>query len=105
MMEEKNLEKSFHDDIVKTCNRMKKEAGCNPTHFLKNLSTLGGVQAAKIMIAKNSDAETFTRLWEKKKLSLSVEAQVIKSDYRELFTEEEIKICVKRLRDYGYLMS
>lgn len=104
-MEQMNLEESFHTNMVKACNKMKKEAGCNPTHFLKNLSTLGGVQAAKIMIAKNSDFETFTKLWEKKKLGLSVEAQVIKSDYRELFTEEEVKICVKRLRDYGYLMS
>ena len=102
-MENEELAKQFHNDLVKACNRMKKESGCNPTHFLKNLSTRGGVQAAKMMIAKNSDAETFTKLWENKKLGLSVEAHVIKSAYRELFTEEEVKICVKRLRDYGYL--
>lgn len=104
-MEELTLQDRFHQDIVKACNRMKKEAGCNPTHFMKNLSTVGGLQAAKMMIAKNSDAETFSKLWENKKLSLSIEAFVIKSDYRELFTEEEVKICVQRLRDYGYLAS
>jgi hypothetical protein len=45
----------------------------------------------------------FTSLWERKRLDLTVEAVILEeTKSHPLFTEEEIEICRKRLRGYGY---
>ena len=42
------------------------------------------------------------KLWEKGRLDLSVEAVMIKNEYRELFDSDVIKICEKKLKSCGY---
>ena len=46
----------------------------------------------------------FTTLWELKRLDLSVEAFVLRSEYAPLFTEEERGIARARLKEYGCLV-
>ena len=58
--------------------------------------------AAKQLIHTDTPSEGFTTLWELKRLDLSVEAHVIKSEYAELFTDNERQICLERLEAYGY---
>jgi hypothetical protein len=41
-------------------------------------------------------------LWENKRLDLSVEALVIRPEYHSLFSGEERKICIERLKEFGY---
>ncbi len=48
-------------------------------------------------------APGFTKLWERKRLDLTVEAVILdEPKWHPLFTPEEMEICRKRLRDYGY---
>jgi hypothetical protein len=46
--------------------------------------------------------EGFEKLWEKRRLDLSVETLVLNTDFKELFTEEERIIAKTRLAEYGY---
>lgn len=80
----------------------KKELGYNATRFLQLVSQLGGLQAAKKLISKDGGTYGFEILWEHKRLDLSVEALLLRPEYKELFTDEERQICMKRLIDFGY---
>ena len=80
----------------------KKECGYNAVRFLQLVSEKGGLAAAKQLINKPGGTDGFTTLWEHHRLDLSVEAHVLKSEYAELFTEEEKNICRNRLKEFGY---
>lgn len=97
-----NLEREFSNEMMNIYTTAKKECGYNATRFLQMLSTYGGLKAAKQLIHKDGGSEGFTTLWLSGRLDLSVEAHVIMPIYSELFSEEEIAICKKRLTDYGY---
>ena len=50
----------------------------------------------------NSVSTAYAALWERGRLDLTVEAMVLQSHrYHPLFTSDELKICEKRLREYG----
>lgn len=62
----------------------------------------GGYITAKYLIHTDNPSDGFTKLWELKRLDLSVEVHVLKSEYDSLFTDEERQICVNRLNEYDY---
>jgi hypothetical protein len=76
--------------------------GYNATYFVRMLSEQGGVATAKQLVTSSAPSEGFTKLWELKRLDISVEALVLKPDWRELFTADEIKRARERLEQYGY---
>lgn len=95
-------EKQFHQAMVEIYETAKIECGYNATRFLQLVGSKGGVAAAKQLICKPGGTEGFTTLWECGRLDLSVEAHVLKPEYRELFTDEERKLCIERLKEFGY---
>ena len=86
-------------DIYQTA---KRECGYNATRFMQMVAEKGGVIAAKQLISKPGGTDGFATLWECKRLDLSVEACVLKEEYKELFTDEERKMCKDRLKEFGY---
>ena len=96
------LEKRFEQDMISIYTTAKKECGYNAVRFLQLVSEKGGLAAAKQLINKPEGTDGFTTLWEHHRLDLSVEAHVLKSEYAELFTEEEKNICRTRLKEFGY---
>ena len=87
------LEKKFNADMHNIYIAAKKELGYNASRFMQLVSQKGGVQAAKQLIATDGGTYGFEILWEYKRLDLTVEAHVIKDEYKELFTEKEIDNC------------
>jgi len=98
----KALEDKFTADMQNIYLTAKRELGYNATRFLQLLSEKGGLQAAKILISKDGGTYGFEVLWEHKRLDLSVEAHVLKPEYKELFSDGEREACRKRLKDFGY---
>ena len=96
------LEKQFENEMLGIYRTAKKECGYNAVRFLQLVSEKGGLAAAKQLINKTGGTDGFTTLWEHHRLDLSVEAHVLKSEYAELFTEEEKNICRNRLKEFGY---
>ncbi|MDR0853996.1 MAG: hypothetical protein LBN34_06475 [Clostridiales Family XIII bacterium] len=85
-------------DGVKTC----KKLGYNPSYFLRMVDEMGGFEAAKTLINVDNPSTGFTKLWEMKRLDLSVEYCVLKSEYSALFSTEELKKCNDRLDAYNF---
>ncbi|MGO8184197.1 phospholipase D family protein [Rhizobium leguminosarum] len=77
--------------------------GYKPTEFRSMVERLGGVGAARQLLGKPGVSEGFTRLWELQRLDLTVEALVLKSEWRHLFTSEELNRARKRLVDMEYV--
>jgi hypothetical protein len=99
------LEKEFATEIY-TNIRKAKEIGYKPVMFDGMLGELGVLAASKMVIRDESHVKKgFIRLWELGSLGLSVEATIIQTKYKPLFTEEEIAICKKRLKAYKYLQD
>lgn len=95
------LEKRFHNDMIQIYVAAKK-LKCNASYFWQMVTEKGGYMTAKQLIYTEAPSEGFTKLWELKRLDLSVEAHVLKPEYHSLFTDEEQQICRDRLIEYGY---
>lgn len=96
------LEKQFNADMMNIYFTAKKELKYNATRFLQLISEKGGLQAAKILIVKDGGTYGFEVLWENGRLDLSIEAHVLKPEYKDFFTDEERKICQERLKKFGF---
>lgn len=97
-----DAEKRFNSDMQQIYIRAKKELKYNPSRFIQLVSEKGGLSAAKELIAKDGGTYGIEVLWEHKRLDLSVEAHVLKPEYRELFCDKEIEICRNRLMEFGF---
>ena len=97
------LENEFHEAMVNIYRRANNEANYNARIFLQMVSERGGLKAAKMLINSSTVSDGYTALWEKRRLDLTVEALVFETEkYHSLFTKDELAICAKRLKDYGY---
>lgn len=76
--------------------------GYRPTYFLRMVQELGGVEAARRLLANASVSEGFTRLWEIRRLDLTVEAFALKPEYQALFSDSERCCARQRLADLNY---
>lgn len=98
----RDLESEFHDAMVAIYNSAKRACGYNATRFLQVLSNKGGVQTARDLLSTDEVQYGFTELWECGRLDLTVEAHVLKPEFRELFTEVELRRAYQRLEELEY---
>lgn len=97
------LENRFHKEMINTYLEAKK-LKYNAAYFLQMVTDKGGYMAAKQLVHTDTPSEGFTKLWQLKRLDLSVEVLVLKPEYQSLFTNEERQICIDRLRKYEYIV-
>lgn len=87
----------FENELKEKSNIAKKECKYNPTYFNQMLAELGGVNTAKRLIEKaiktGNSSDGFTTLLLCNRLDLTMEASVIKEEFKDLFTLEEIDYC------------
>ena len=99
----KNLENKFNDAIENIYTRVRSETNYNPTQFRRMVNNHGGLQAARILINSNDVSSGYIKLWELKRLDLSIEAFIVKSSqFHDLFATKEIEDCKGRLQELGY---
>lgn len=94
------IKNQFHEAMV----NLYKEAakiGYRASQFIHMINENGGVETAHLLLAKDP-TEGFTKLWEKKRLDLSVEALVLKPQFASLFDDMERENARRRLAEYGY---
>ncbi len=83
--------------------REAKEIGYTPRIFHRMLCEKGAIETARQLINAPQPSDGYTRLWELGRLDLSVEAVVHENEeWHELFAEDELRRCKKRLADYRY---
>lgn len=96
------LENAFHDEMIRVYERAKKECHYTATRFMQMVIDHGGLAAAKMLLASPRISEGLTRLWQEKRLDISMEATVIREPWCRLFSPEELAVARKRLEDLGY---
>ena len=96
------LRRKFDEAMREVYTRARDEPGYNATYFVRMLSEHGGLATAQRLLAAPTASEGFTALWERQRLDLTVEAQVVQPKFAHLFTEEEIDVARQRLEDLGY---
>jgi len=73
-----------------------------PTLFLRMLNENGGYETAITLLSARNPSEGFTKLWELKRLDLSIEALVVESEWRASFPMELIVKSERLLQGSGY---
>jgi hypothetical protein len=96
------LRREFEKAMRDVYTRARDEAGYNATYFVRMLSEYGGLATAQRLLAAPTASEGFTALWERQRLDLTVEAQVVQPRFVILFTEEELDVARQRLDELGY---
>lgn len=101
-MEKTELETKFETELHKKIIETKILYGYNATAFTQMLQEKGGVNTAKTLIAKEMKgvlSDGFVKVaYELNRKDLTMEDSVIKEEYQNLFTEDEVEFC-KRLLD------
>ena len=82
--------------------RAKCDAGYDASRFLGMVSDKGGYEAARTLLHAPKVSDGYTALWERKRLDLTVEALILKSEWHDLFSDAERDIAHQRLIEYGY---
>lgn len=94
------IEFKFHSEMLLIYQLAKQECHYSARRYLAMLRRRGGVETAKRLLHSKKISEGYKTLKEYGRLDLTVEALVIKQEWRELFTMEEIQIATKRLKEY-----
>ena len=95
------IEKQFHQEMLRISDQAK-EFGYYPSYFLGMVREQGGLGAAKQLLKGDEMSGGLMRLWEQKRLDVSVEALVLGELWASLFTDEEIASARWRLEELGY---
>lgn len=98
------LEHEFENEMRKIYEQAV-ECGYRPTRFLQLISEKGAVETAKQLLYSSTYSEGLTKPWELKRLDISMEALVIKKPWSSLFTEEQLQVAKKRLKNLGFEIS
>lgn len=95
------LESQFDASLLaaaKECFRL----GYKPTEFMRMVHERGGVETVRTLLNKSTASPGFDRLWELKRLDLTVEAHILQTPWRPLFTPVERQKARDRLAAYQY---
>lgn len=85
-------------EAINECRRI----GYKPTGFMGMMTASSAFEAVRTLLTKRDPSEGFTTLWEKGRLDLTVEAIVLKPEWRGYFALPELETARRRLTDVGY---
>lgn len=98
----KQIEAAFTEAMFDIYRRAKAEAGYEAKIFVGMVVERGGLETARYLINAPNVSDGYTALWMRKRLDLTVEAVMLAEQWRPLFSPEERKISIARLKSYGY---
>ena len=97
----KDIERQFHVEMEGNY-RAAVEIGYRATRFWGMVIDHGALEAAKRLLREPEEQSGLTRLWELRRLDLSVEALVLQEPWDTLFSDEERQKARDRLDAHGY---
>lgn len=96
------LELEFHEAMIEIYRRALGEIGYNARYFVDMVSNEGGRETARYLLDTKEPSDGYVVLWEKGRLDLSVEAEVLRPRWHDLFSDEQRAVAIRRLRDYHF---
>ena len=103
-VERSEAERQFDHAMWQTFEQSVK-AGYQPSYFLRSVKRYGGMETARRLLAKDGLSKGFDALRKVGRLDLSVEAQVLRPQFVDLFTDAERTIARARLAQYAYTVK
>jgi hypothetical protein len=97
-----NLEYALGREFQRAVNICINQYGYRPSYFLQMLDNYGPIDTAIRLVTASKLHEGFTRLWELRRLDLTVEAIILDDPYNQLFAEEVLERAKERLEELGY---
>ena len=103
-MADLEMEKRFHAEMLEIYERGKTEVKYTATRFRQMVLAKGGVATARYLLeSKPKDvSEGYVQLALAQRLDLSVEALALKDEWKSLFTDEQRKTAMMRLKTSNY---
>jgi len=98
-MADKTMVAEFDQEMFRIYERARSKDNYNATRFLHMLYEHRGLETARILLHSTNVSEGYTALWERGRLAVIHDNQ----KRHPLFTQEDLAICAKRLREYRYL--
>lgn len=96
------LEKQFNEALIKNYEEAQSKCNCRVTRLLQNIAKFGGVKTAKEIIRKGRMSDDFEQLQKAGLIHLTMEATIVKAQYGELFSDDEVNSCYEVLCEHGY---
>ncbi|MGI5180542.1 hypothetical protein ACQEVZ_29930 [Dactylosporangium sp. CA-152071] len=101
-MDNAELVRRFHADMVQGIRTLSQQIGYRAPRFAQMVSEHGGIEAARRLLRGPGTSEGFLTLYQHNKLGMSVEAWVLRPEYAPLFTEDERAVAHRRLTDHQF---
>lgn len=98
-----NLEAKLTKEFLKAAQQCKK-IGYNPGRFLQMLEQQGSVATSVQLVMARDYHEGFTKLWELKRLDLTVEAIIQQEPFNNLFAQEVIERAKQKLKEVEFVV-
>jgi hypothetical protein len=92
----------FHHAMIGICETAKREIGYTTTRFLRTLRRQSGLATARKLLWSDAPSEGFITLWSYHRLDLTVEAYVLRPEFKRLFTDADREQARERLTAYGW---
>lgn len=92
----------FKRELIKNCAKAEATCGCIQKRLLDDADKFGAVNTIKEIIRKNKVSDGFYALKSSGHLELSAEAMVTDKKYSELFTDDEVNLCLEILCENGF---
>ena len=95
------IEAKFEEEMREIC-RQAHAIRYFPRRFEQMLSEHGAVTTARLLLDSNRFHDGFTRLWQERRLDISLECVVLKPIFRGLFTDQQLDLARSRLRELDF---
>lgn len=97
-----DLERRFLDRCLRGAEHLRQLLGQPRRQFLRMIGEHGAVGATKRLIHAAKPSDTFTTLWERRELHLTMEWFVVSErEWDPLFDDGDRRAAAARLREYG----
>lgn len=96
------LERDFDEAMLAIYRRAKGEAQYDAKIFLWMVVEKGGAETARYLLNTEKVSDGYTALWQRGRLDLTVEAVILDKNWWPLFTSEQRRTAIQRLKEYRF---
>jgi hypothetical protein len=93
---------AFEKDMYRIYHDAKRECAYAATRYKQMVEHRGGLATAHELLRRTPPPDAMKKLADCGRLDLTVEALVLKQEYRSMFTETELAEARRRLEQYGW---
>jgi len=97
------LEKQLEREYLQISSLYYEEYGYHPSRFLQMMKEYGPVHTSIRLVMDPVPHEGLTKLYELRRLDISVEAIILREPFRNLFSDEVLNKAREKLVELGYL--